>query len=95
MDAIEEKDGYVLVRIRVQPKASRNAIRLEPDGRIRMAITAPPVDGAANEAVVAQFAKSLGLSKRQVSLAAGARGREKTLHVTGCDARELRTKLER
>lgn len=93
LDAIEDKDGGVELRVRVQPRASRNALRVEPDGRIRVAVTAPPVDDAANEALAAYVAKVLGMPKRAVSVVRGEKSREKTLWLTGADAATVRARL--
>lgn len=86
MPFVEEKDGDTVLRVRVQPRASRNELRAEADGRIRVALTAPPADGAANEALVAFIAKSLGIAKSRVTLIHGERGREKSLRIEGLDA---------
>ncbi len=83
MDTVEQKDGYVLLHVRVQPKASRNAIVCESEGRIRIALTAPPSEGAANRALCALVAKTLGLSKSAVSLVAGHKARDKSLRLDG------------
>ncbi|MEA3364794.1 MAG: DUF167 domain-containing protein, partial [Candidatus Hydrogenedentes bacterium] len=48
MNAIGEKDGKVFLTVRVQPKASCEGVRIESDGRIRIALTVPPVEGKAN-----------------------------------------------
>ena len=90
---IEERDGAVLLRVRVQPRASKNGVRVEPDGRVRIALTAPPVAGAANQALTAFVAKTLGLPKRGVVLAHGQKGREKVLRLSGTSAVEIREKL--
>ncbi len=92
---MEEKDGHLLLRVRVQPKASRDAVRFEPDGRIRVALTAPPVEGAANKALVAFLAKRLGLSKSKLKLVAGDKSREKTLRIEGYTMAEARKRLEK
>ena len=70
------------LEVRVQPGAKRDAWtgRL-PDGRRKVAIAAPPLDGRANEALVAFVARSLGLPKRAVRLVHGAGGRDKRLEV--------------
>ena len=83
---IEERDGAVLLRVRVQPRASKNGVRVEPDGRVRIALTA-------NEALTAFVAKTLGLPKRAVVLAGGEKGREKVLRLSGTSAVEIREKL--
>lgn len=86
--------GAVLLSVRVQPKASRNAVVLEADGRVRVALTAPPVDGEANEALREFLAKSLGVPKRAVSLVRGERSREKTVAIAGMTETDLRRRLE-
>ncbi len=93
MQAIEEKEGGVLLRVRVQPKSSRNALHIEPDGRIRVALTAPAVRGSANKALVAFIAKRVGLSKGAVKVIRGERSREKTLVLDGITAPVARAKL--
>jgi len=92
-ETIEEKNRSVLVRVRVQPKASRETILGETEGRIRIALTAPPVEGEANAALVAFLAKILGVPKRDVAIVVGLRGREKTVRVEGARACEVRAKL--
>ncbi|NIA14888.1 MAG: hypothetical protein GWP08_12490 [Nitrospiraceae bacterium] len=94
MKPIEAREGRVLLRVRVQPRASRDAIRLESDGRIRVTLMAPPVEGAANKALTAFIAKRLGIAKRQVTLVQGGHSREKTLSVEGVGAEEVAAILE-
>jgi len=93
MEAVEERDGSTLLRVRVQPKASRNAICVERDGRIRVALTAPPIEGAANKALAEFIAKTLGVSKGAVSLVGGEKSREKTLQVAGLSCAEVCARL--
>ena len=85
-------DG-VAVRVRVQPKASRDAWQLTAEGGIRVSLTAPPVEGAANKALCGFVAKQLGVSKRAVALATGERSRRKTLHIQGVTAAQVRACL--
>ncbi len=89
MNPLEQRDGYVLLSVRVQPKASRDAICGESDGRVRVALTAPPVDGAANKALVRFLAKELGLPRRVFSVVRGERSREKTLRLDGVCVEEV------
>jgi hypothetical protein len=91
---IEERDGNVFLRVRVQPKAARNAVMIEPDGRVRVALTAPPVEGAANKALCTFVAKQLGLPRRLVTVAGGQKSRDKLLRIEGATATEVRNKLE-
>ena len=79
--------------VRVQPKASRNACTISPDGSIRIAITAPPVDGEANEALVARVAGWLDLPKRAVRVISGATSREKVIAIEGLDAESAINRL--
>ena len=72
-----------LFTVRVQPKASRNEVRLEPDGRVRVALMAPPVDGKANEALIAYLADCLDLPRRQLTLVRGETSRDKVVFVEG------------
>ena len=93
MAPVEQRDGYVLLRVRVQPKASRNALEVDESGWIRVALTAPPVEDAANKALVTFIAKHFGLSRRMVHLASGAKSREKTLRLDTALAQEVLLKL--
>jgi uncharacterized protein (TIGR00251 family) len=85
-----EPDG-VSIRLRVQPKARAagfHGVADSGDGpRLRLSVTAPADDGAANRAVVAALATALQLAPSAVSLVHGARGREKTLRAVGDPAR--------
>ena len=90
---IEERKGAVWVRLRVQPKSSRDAICIEPDGRIRVAVTAPPADGAANKALIALIAGRMEIPRKAVTLVRGERSREKTLSLAGISAAAVRKKL--
>jgi len=78
---IEQKGSATLLRVRIQPKASRNAVRMEVDGRIRIAVAAPAVEGAANRALLLFVADLLGLPKSSVALERGEKSREKTLRI--------------
>jgi uncharacterized protein len=84
-----------LLRVRVQPRASREAIGAwRPDGTLTVRVTAPPVDGRANAAVGALLAAALGVSASSVRVVHGARGRDKLVHVTGLTPAEIRRRLE-
>lgn len=73
----------VRVAVRVQPRASRNAVVGEHDGALKVALTAPPVDGEANAALLAFLADALGVPKRAVRLVSGDTGRSKVVEVEG------------
>lgn len=83
---ITETAGAVTFDVLVQPRASRAKVGPEHDGRLKVAVTAPPVDGEANAAVIETLAKALGVGKRAVEIVAGTTGRRKTVRVTGATA---------
>jgi uncharacterized protein (TIGR00251 family) len=73
-------DGIVVVR--VTPKASRNVVMVQ-DGAVRVYVTCVPENGKATKAVVKLLAKTLGVSKSQVTLLRGAISRDKTFRIIG------------
>jgi uncharacterized protein (TIGR00251 family) len=73
-------DGVTLA-LKVQPRASKNEIAGERGGELLVRVTAPPVDSAANEAVVRLIAEALGCPRSAVSLIKGETSRHKVLHV--------------
>ena len=79
----------VLVEVHVVPRASQTAIVGTHDGRVKVSLAAPPVDGAANAALVAFFAKALGRPKRDVELTRGETSRKKTLAIRGVTLAEV------
>jgi len=82
--------GGIRLVVRAQPRASRSAV-VGPidDGRgavaLKVAVAAPPVEGAANEAIVALLAQVLGVPKRSVTIARGETGKSKQIDVAGID----------
>jgi uncharacterized protein len=73
----------VTIDVLVQPRASRARIGPRHDGRIKIAITAPPVDGEANAAVIELVAKALRVPRSAVAITAGHSSRRKTLAIAG------------
>jgi hypothetical protein len=84
-----DRSGAILVEIVVTPRASRDALLGERDGALRVAVTAPPVEGAANAAICALVAKALGVRRSAVQVAHGQKGRRKTLGVSGVDEAQV------
>ncbi len=84
-----------LLRVRVQPRASRAAIGgWRDDGTLTVRVTAPPVEGRANAAVGALLAAALGVPASAVRVVHGERGRDKLVRVTGLTPAEIRRRLE-
>jgi hypothetical protein len=80
--------------VRVQPRASRNEIvGFDAAGVLRVRVTAPPVDGAANKAVVELLAAALDVPKADISIASGQTGRLKLVDVAGMSEVEVRRRL--
>ena len=79
--------------MRVQPRASREAIVGWREDALRLAVTAPPVDGEANEAVRRLLARALGVAPSAVSVVRGERSRDKVVRVEGLTGTELRFRL--
>lgn len=82
------------VRLRVQPRAARDAIVGWREGVLRVSVTAPPVEGEANRAVGTLLARALGVRPSAVAVVAGARGRDKLVRVAGWTAEQVRARLE-
>jgi uncharacterized protein (TIGR00251 family) len=85
-------EGLTL-RVRVQPRASRDALGGERDGALVVRLTAPPVEGAANEALARFLGKTLGVAPSAVRVLRGASGRDKVVSVAGLDAAKARERL--
>ena len=81
------------VRVRVQPRASREAILGFRDDVLRLAVTAPPVDGEANAAVRRLLARALGMAPSSVCVIGGERARDKTLRIEGLTGVDVRARL--
>jgi len=73
----------VTIDVLVQPRASRNRFGPRVGDRIKIAVTAPPVDGQANAAVIDLVADALGVARHDVVVVAGLASRRKTLRVSG------------
>ena len=85
-------DGVTLP-VRVVPRAGRTALDGVVEGALRVRLAAPPVEGAANRALVEFLAELLGVPKRDIAIMRGERGRQKLVQVHGLTADELRQRL--
>lgn len=81
------------LRVHLQPKSSREAVVGEADGVLGLRVTAPPVDGRANEACLRLLAKALDLPVSCLRIAAGGHARLKTIQIAGASAEVVRAKL--
>jgi uncharacterized protein (TIGR00251 family) len=80
---ITETAAGVIFTVHVQPRASRNEICGVQGDELKLRLTAPPVEDAANKLCVELLAKSLGVAKSRVSITAGTKSRHKTVKVAG------------
>jgi uncharacterized protein (TIGR00251 family) len=92
---IKNTPSGVEIAVRVIPRAPRTESAGERDGRLLVRVAAPPVDGAANDALVVFFSTLLEVPSRAVRLVAGGRARQKRVAVAGVDAAHVGARLTR
>lgn len=90
---IEATESGIRLRLRVQPRASRTELAGVMGDRLRVRLAAPPVDGAANEALVRWLAERLGVARGVVRVVSGQTGRNKVVAVAGIGVAEARARL--
>ena len=88
-----DRDGNVLVTVHVQPGAKRSEVVGRHGDALKVRVAAPPVDGKANQAVVALMAKVLGVRTGDVELVAGASQRRKRLRIAGVTLEQAHAQL--
>lgn len=91
--AIQATTDGVTIKIFVSPRSSANKVVGEHNGAIKIALTAPPVEGAANKALVEFLAKVLKVPRSSVSLVSGETSRQKTVKVLGVSVEEALPRL--
>ena len=79
--------------MKVHPRARKNAIVGEIGNALKLALTAPPVEGRANEACIAFFAELFNIPRASVTIAAGQSSRNKVIRITGKTAAEVQARL--
>ncbi len=94
MIPVRDSPAGATFAVKVHPRAKRNAITGELGDALKLALTAPPADGKANEACVEFFAKLLQVPRSSVTIAAGQTSRNKVIRVTGLSAEEVRQRLK-
>jgi uncharacterized protein (TIGR00251 family) len=83
---LRDEGGALTLELLIQPRASRTRVVGEHDGRLKVQLAAPPVDGEANAALVEFLAGALGVRKADVTLRRGEAGRRKTVRIAGVTA---------
>lgn len=95
MIGINENDLGVSFAVKVHPRAKKDAITGALGDALKLSLTAPPVEGRANEACIEFFAKLLKVPRTSVSIASGLSSRNKVIRVVGVSADYVRDRLNR
>jgi len=82
-----------MLRVRVQPRASRPGVAGARAGALLVRVSAPPLEGAANEALLRLLGRELGVAPSAIRILRGAAGREKVLSVRGLTPEAVRARL--
>jgi len=90
---LRESAEGVAFAVKVHPRAKRDAITGELGDALKVSLTAPPVDGRANEACIEFFAKLLKVPRASVTIASGQTSRNKVIRVLGLRAEQIRERL--
>lgn len=93
MIPIRDSPQGATFQVRVQPRARKNAIVGEVGDALKLALTAPPVEGRANDACIAFLSELLNVPRASVTIAAGQSTRNKVIRIAGMSAAELRRRL--
>jgi uncharacterized protein (TIGR00251 family) len=93
LPALEERPGFLLLKVRAAPAASRERLVGLHGDALKAAVSAPPERGKANQAIARLVAKELGLRGSQVSVHSGETARDKWLRIDGASAGEVRERL--
>ena len=80
-------------QVKVHPRAKKNAVTGEVGDALKMTLTAPPVEGRANEACIAFLAEVLNVPRSSVTIAAGENSRNKVIRVSGLSAKQVEARL--
>jgi len=93
MIPLQESTTGVTFAIKVQPRAKKTALAGTLGDALKVSLTAPPVEGKANEACIEFFAKLLEVPRSSVTIAAGQTSRNKVIRVVGLSAKEVEARL--
>lgn len=72
------------IKIKVIPNSDKNEILNTTDGLLKIKVTAPPIKGKANEAVIKLLAKELGIKRKQIAIVSGQKSKIKTIQINDC-----------
>jgi len=86
---ITQKNGILSFAVRVVPRASRTEIIGEHDGALKIRVSSPPVDGAANDEIIKLLAKTFGVARGNISITAGLSSRTKRISIAAADNEKI------
>ena len=93
MIPLQDSGGVVTFAVKVHPRAKKDAIAGELGDALKISLTAPPVEGKANDACIEFFAKLLKVPRSSVTIASGQSNRRKVIRVSGLSAEEVRKRI--
>jgi hypothetical protein len=93
MIPVQERDSGVSFQVRVHPRAKKNAITGELGDALKVSLTAPPLEGRANQACIEFFSQLLRVPRSSVTIASGQNSRNKLIRVAGVTAQYVRDRL--
>ena len=94
MIPLEESTKGIAFAVKVQPRARRNAVTGSVGDALKLALTAPPVDGRANQALIEFLAELFEIPRASVTIASGETSRNKMVRITGISKLAIERKLE-
>lgn len=95
MISIRDTRGGATFQVRVQPRAKKNAVVGEVGEALKLALSAPPIEGRANQACIAFLAELLNVPRASVTIAAGQSSRNKVIRVAGVSAAQVEARLSK
>jgi uncharacterized protein (TIGR00251 family) len=91
--AVRQVDAGATFAVKIHPRARKNAVTGEVGDVLKVSLTAPPVEGRANEACIDFFSNLLKVPRSSVTIASGASSRNKIIRVGGLSAEQVRARL--
>ena len=91
---VSENKESCIIKVRVQPKASRNQVTGYHEDTLRLRVTAPPAEGQANTGVITLLAKTLGISRSKLQIIRCQSARDKLVSVDTLSQQEVRRRIE-
>ena len=95
MFSIRDTPGGATFQVKVQPRAKKNAVAGEVGEALKLVLTAPPIEGRANQACMAFLAELLNVPRSSVTIATGQSSRNKVVRVAGLTAKQVEEKLSK